>query len=400
MRVLTVILSIILQILIIITSFTNESTSQTGTIRIGVSLPLTGPLSINGNSLVQGYYWWVDIVNQREGLLGRKVELIVYDDHGVTEDSVNRYQKLVSQDRVDFVFSPFSYSLIYSVNPLLKDNKLPLIATNVLPESFIESTPNVLPMLSPLDNMFEGAIEIASQNQLKTIGIIVDEAPIYNALLAGTIKIAKAKGMEVLISKNIPIGLVDFSGFINEVRDKKIDLVISYMQFPGLVQLIKQMSEFRINPRMFVGTNAWMPDLYNILSKLGEYRCGIDQWEPGERLNYPKIKEFKETILNKWHRLPDWYTAAGAASGLLLEQAIRETKSFDRQKILQALKQMDTTTLFGKYNLNKEGLQIGHRPLIIQWQKGRMEIIWPEEFSTSKALVCKRHCPGWPDCCF
>lgn len=396
---LTKIFSIILQILII-TLFANDCSSETGPIRIGVSLPLTGPLSINGNSLVRGYYWWVDIINQKGGLLGRKVELIVYDDHGITENSVNQYRKLVSQDKVEFVFSPFSYGSIYSVNPFLKDNKLPLIATNVMPESFIKSAPNVLPMVSPLDNMFDGGIEVAFQNQLKTIGIIVDEAPIYNALSAGIIKIAEAKGMGVLISKNIPIGLADFSEFINEVGNKKIDLVISYLKFPSLVQLIKQMSDFRINPRMFVSTNVWMPDFYNILSKLGEYRCGIDQWEPDERLKYPDIKEFKETILNKWHSLPDWHTAVGAASGLLLEQAIREKKSFDREKLLQTLKQMNTTTLFGKYKLNKEGLQIGHRPLLIQWQKGRKEIIWPKVFSTSEALVCKRRCPGWPDCCF
>lgn len=393
-------LSAILLAIILIVLFIKESVSEPYIVKIGVSLPLTGALAPEGNSFRKGYEWWVEKVNHEGGLLGRKVELIVYDNHGSPDNSIQQYTKLISQDRVEFLLSPVSYRIINSIIDPLKYNKFPLITSDVIPQTLIEKTPYILPMLGLSENIFEGIIDIASQNKLNTIAIIAEDTPTISSLFTGTLKIAKDKGMEIVISRNIPPRVADFSGFIYEVKNYKIDLVLAHINLPNVIQLIKQMGDLRIHPRMFASTIAWQPNFYTALSKLGEYRFGISQWEPDERLHYPQINYFKETFLAKWNLYPDWYSAAGAGSGLLIEQAIKDIKSFDREKIFRVLKEMDTTTFFGRYKLSKEGLQIGHRPLLIQWQKGRKEIIWPKEFSTSKALICKKSCPGWPDCCF
>ena len=50
------------------------------TVKIGFSMPLTGPLASNGKAILTAYQMWQEDVNAKGGLLGRRVELVHYDD--------------------------------------------------------------------------------------------------------------------------------------------------------------------------------------------------------------------------------------------------------------------------------------------------------------------------------
>jgi len=74
---------------------------------IGISLSLTGDASGDGQSLRQGYELWQDYINAKGGLLGRKVQLKIYDDATRPEQATVNYKKLITVDKADFLFGPF-----------------------------------------------------------------------------------------------------------------------------------------------------------------------------------------------------------------------------------------------------------------------------------------------------
>src|SRR5258708_3094098 len=87
---------------------TSSSSGSTKPLVIGVSLSLDGDFSGDGKALQQGYQLWADDVNARGGLLGRKVQFKFVNDASTTQQVVTNYQDLITRDKVDLTFGPFS----------------------------------------------------------------------------------------------------------------------------------------------------------------------------------------------------------------------------------------------------------------------------------------------------
>src|SRR5258708_5768557 len=85
-----------------------STSTNTAPIKIGFTVSLTGDFSADGKAIQQGYQLWADTINAHGGLLGRKVELDMLDDASSAEQVTTDYQKLISVDKVDLTFGPFS----------------------------------------------------------------------------------------------------------------------------------------------------------------------------------------------------------------------------------------------------------------------------------------------------
>ena len=75
-------------------------------IRIGASLSQTGAFAALGQDQLRGYQLCVKQVNDKGGVLGRKLELVLYDDGSDSATAVRLYEKLITQDKVDLVLGP------------------------------------------------------------------------------------------------------------------------------------------------------------------------------------------------------------------------------------------------------------------------------------------------------
>ena len=75
---------------------------------IGISLSFSGDFSDPGHAAELGYKLWADTVNKHGGILGRKVQLKIVDDASSPNQVVTNYQTLITRDKVDLVFGPFS----------------------------------------------------------------------------------------------------------------------------------------------------------------------------------------------------------------------------------------------------------------------------------------------------
>ena len=88
-------------------------------IKIGMSMPQTGGLAGGGKPSLLGIEIWRDDVNAKGGLLGRKVELVVYDDKSSASETPALYAKLIDVDKVDLLFAPYATVPTAPILPLV-----------------------------------------------------------------------------------------------------------------------------------------------------------------------------------------------------------------------------------------------------------------------------------------
>ena len=141
----------------------------------------------------------------------------------------------------------------------------------------------------------------------------------------------------------------------------------------------------------------WYPKAYfaTVGPVLQKYKAtlGVDAdltfvntlWEP--RAKFPKSRTFLASF-RAVHGIdePAYQAAIAYAAGQILEAAVDLAKSLERPKIRQALSELETYTIIGRYKVDSTGIQVKHFPLTMQWQKNKKEIVWPEEMQTVKPV--------------
>jgi branched-chain amino acid transport system substrate-binding protein len=103
------------------------ASAQQPPIKIGMSMAQTGGLAGGGKASLLGTEIWRDDINARGGLLGRKVELVVYDDKSSASETPAIYSKLLDVDKVDLLFSPYATVPTAPIMPLVKQRGMVLI---------------------------------------------------------------------------------------------------------------------------------------------------------------------------------------------------------------------------------------------------------------------------------
>src|SRR6187402_1080801 len=106
---------------------TTAALAQQPPIKIGMSMPQTGGLAGGGKASLLGIEIWRDDVNAKGGLLGRKVELVVYDDKSSASETPAIYSKLVDVDKVDLLFAPYATVPTAPIMPFVKQRGLLLM---------------------------------------------------------------------------------------------------------------------------------------------------------------------------------------------------------------------------------------------------------------------------------
>ena len=97
-------------------------------IRIGASLSQTGAGAALGQDQLRGYQLCVKHLNEKGGVLGRKLELVVYDDGSEPATAVRLYEQLITQDKVDLVLGPITSLITDAVAGLTGKHRLPMVA--------------------------------------------------------------------------------------------------------------------------------------------------------------------------------------------------------------------------------------------------------------------------------
>ncbi|HEV8227179.1 MAG TPA: amino acid ABC transporter substrate-binding protein, partial [Methylomirabilota bacterium] len=201
-------------------------------IKIGASLSLTGTYAKPGTYQKEGYEVCADELNAKGGLLGRKVEFVMYDDQSSTQTAQRLYEKLITEDKVDAVMGPYSSSITESVAGISEKYKKvlvsPLAATTSI---FRQGRKYIFMVISPAEVYLEGLVDLASKRGLKTIAVVNEDTLFAKTAAIGTVDLAKKRGMQVVLHEAYPKGHTDFSAILTKLRALNPDVIAASTYF-------------------------------------------------------------------------------------------------------------------------------------------------------------------------
>jgi branched-chain amino acid transport system substrate-binding protein len=367
-------------------TFISNSASAQAPVKIGASLSLTGSYAALGQNQQRGYQLCAKHVNEKGGVLGRKVEFVLYDDQSQGATGVRLYERLITQDKVDAIMGPYSSAITEAVANVNEKYKMPMVAPMASTTSIFRKGRKFIFMVQSAAEVYlEGLIEMAAKRGLKTVAIINEDTLFPKATVNGTIDLAKKKGLQVVFVEGYPKGNTDFSAILTKVRTANPDVFGAATYFDDAVAITRQMKELNVNPKMYgVTVGGDLPTFYQLLGTNAEFVYGATQWEP--ELPYPGAKEFVESYTKEFPGRDLSYHSAGAYAGCqILVDAIRRARSLDGEKIRAEIIKMDLTTVYGGFKVDDGGFQVSHKMVMFQWQEGKKVIVWPDELAAGKA---------------
>ncbi len=361
-------------------------------IKMGASMSLTGGLSRSGVEQDHGYKMWLEDVNARGGMLGRPVELMVYDDKSDPATGAKLYEKLITVDKVDLVIGPYSSPVTFAASAITEKYQFPLLATGASARNIWErGFRYIFQVATRSEDYMIGAVEIGAKQGAKTMVVVAENTLFTKECADGVREHGKKFGIQTLHYEEYSRGVTDLAPLILKSKQLKPDLFIGCTYLPEAILLTRQMKDLDFGPKLFgFSVGVALPDYSKSLGRDAEAVFGSSQWEPSVR--YAGAREFAEKFKKKYGELPSYHAAQGYIGGLIMERAVNETKSLDKEKTRDFLAKLDTTTLYGRYKVNEKGLQIGKPAFLIQIQDGRKVIVWPDEAAEAKSIY---PFPGW-----
>ena len=380
-------------------------------IKIGFGMALTGGLGANGKAALVAMQIWAEDVNKKGGLLGRKVELVYYDDQTKSATVPGIYSKLLDVDKVDFVVSGYGTNLIAPAIPILMGRGMVFMALFGLAanEKFkYDCYFQIMPAgPDPRRDWSRGFFEIAMQQtpKPKTIALIGADAEFARNAVSGARDNAKRLGLKIVYDETYPPGTPDFTPVARAIKARNPDIVYVGSYPPGSVGFTRAAHEVGLVPKLFGGGMVGLQ--YAVfLSKLGSKLNGIvnyDFWVPEPTLKFPRIEAFlkkyqaqakKVGVDPLGHYLPPWAYAYVEVLG----QAIAATKSTDQKKVCEYIRDNTHDTVVGKVKFGPNGEWATTRTLQVQFQgikgsgvdqfrkPGKRVVLYPKAWKSGKVI--------------
>src|SRR3989449_8064111 len=215
-------------------------------IKIGASLSLTGTYAKPGTYQKEGYDVCAEEVNGKGGLLGRKIEFVLYDDQSNPATGVKLYEKLITEDKVDAVVGPYSSPITEAVANVTEKYKKVMVTPLAATTSIFKRPPDkkrhyIFMVISPAEVYLEGLIDMAAKRGLKTVAIVNEDTLFSKAAASGAADLAKKKGMQVVFQEGYAKGNQDFSALLTKIRAANPDVLAASTYFDDAVAITRQM---------------------------------------------------------------------------------------------------------------------------------------------------------------
>ena len=135
-------------------------------------------------------------------------------------------------------------------------------------------------------------------------------------------------------------------------------------------------------PWMFLAQGVAEPRFLALVGRDAEHALGLSSYET--RLPTRGNSEFVEAWRKRWQSEPSAVAATAYSALLVLEAGVRMAQGTDTEKLRAALSALELEIPIGRYRVDANGMQVGVKPAVVQIQRGRREIVWPEALATAK----------------
>src|SRR6266513_6220557 len=258
------------------------------TIVLGAPLGLTGSLTKESALTKQGYDLWLDWINKQGGIdvAGTKhhVTIKYYDDTSSANQSAVLMQKLITEDKANFLLGPYGSAATATDAAIAEQNEIPMVEANGAAQSiFNQGYKYTFGVLSPANKYLQGVIDMAATLSPKpaTIAMLSADDNFSLEVAEGVNTYAATKGLNVVLYKKYKNGATNLSAEVQAAKASNADIVLNSGHLQEAIAINKAAKEQKVNAKIFaysVGPST--PDFITALGKDADYVYGGSQWTP------------------------------------------------------------------------------------------------------------------------
>jgi branched-chain amino acid transport system substrate-binding protein len=353
-------------------------------IRLGVITSLSGNFATFGKMEEAGYRVAAAEINQKGGVLGRQIELVIEDDASNQNAGLAAAEKLAGQN-VPLILGAFASSITKPLAGYLSRIKVPLVNTNSADTSITKpGSPYVFRVGQTTDAYADASFDlIKSFKDLKTVAVLVSNDALGKSTAASVRAKCKELGYQIVGDQAYDRGLTDFRPTLNGFKSANPDVVALSSYEEDAATLLRQAKEVSLSPKMFIAVGATgyaLPQFITGAADAAEYVFSAAPWRPEAK--FPGAQDLYQRLVKMLDAEPSHHAAKSYGGLIAVGDAIKKAGSTDRDAIRKALHEVKLMTAFGPVSFeNKNGFQ-NQNPapsLIIQVQKGKFVVVWPKE---------------------
>ncbi|HET9534749.1 MAG TPA: amino acid ABC transporter substrate-binding protein [Mesorhizobium sp.] len=359
-------------------------------IRIGAPLPLTGPLSPEGTKQKQGYDLWAEVANSKGGVKAGgksyKVEIVYVDYASNTPRAVQTAERLITEDKVNFLFSPFGSGATKAASGVSEKYGIPTVAATASSEQVYDQGYKYLfGTFTPNDTLTEplSAIVTKRDPNIKRVAILARNDLFPLAIGIEMEKSAKKRNLEVVMFEKYAIGTMDHASAITQMRAAKPDWIFATGYINDLILIRKQMSDLGVTaPIVTMIAGPAYKEFIDATGPLAENVSSAAWWHPAVRYDgkgvFGSTENFNKVWEQKYKDAPDYAQASAAAAGEIFQLAIEKANSIDPKQVRDALAALDGTTFYGRIKFGATGQITSLDPPVFQIQGGKPVVLFPD----------------------
>jgi branched-chain amino acid transport system substrate-binding protein len=365
-------------------------------IKIGV---IAEAQAIAGASIPQAAQMAADEINAKGGVDGRQIQIVTYDNHSSSADSVRAFQRAVNEDKVSAVIASYISEVVLALEPWASRLKTPMItpgaASNEITRAVHENYDKnkytfhgYLTSAALALSVCDAAKELlVDGKKMKSAVIMSEDAAWTKPLDIGYEECLPKIGLKVLDHIRFSPDTTDFTPIFNKIEAAKPDVIITGISHVGVQPTVQWKNQQVPIPMLGISsqaTNSTFGKDTNEASN-GVLYQGVSG--PDVAVTSKSIP-FAEGFKKKFGNYPSYAGYTSYDEVYMIADAIKRAGSTDADKMVDALEKTDwegtigRVQFYGKEDKFTHGLKYGKgliTGLMLQWQDGKQVSVWPKE---------------------
>jgi branched-chain amino acid transport system substrate-binding protein len=377
------------------------SAQDSGPIKIGV---IAEAQAVAGSSIPSAAQIAADEINARGGVDGRKIEIVGYDNHSSSAESVRAFQRAVNEDHVNAVIASYISEVVLALEPWAARLKTVMITPGAASDVI---TANIAKDYEHNKYTFHGYLTSGALSRLvcdaakdmlvdglkmKTAVIMSEDAAWTTPLDAGYAECLPKIGLNVLDHIRFSPDTTDFTPIFNKIEGEKPDVIITGISHVGTQPTVQWKSQQVPIPMFGIASQATNSTFWKDTNGAtdGVLYQGVSG--PGVPVS-PKTLPFVEAFQKKFGNAPSYAGYTAYDDVYIIADAIHRAGSTDSDKLIAAMEKTDYVGTIGRVEFlpqgdpHVHGLKTGAgfiTGLFLQWQNGVQVNLWPADLAKGK----------------
>ena len=367
-------------------------------IKVGGTLGLTGVFSGPSAGYLATYEYWAEQVNAGSGLLGRPVELIIYDDESTAATAQTLYQRLINEDDVDLLLAPYTTAVSSAIVPIAEQNQMVVWNGGFINEAIFRRSDWVVTSYTRMERdttrpVFELIDRLPEGERPTRVGIVTEQNPFALAVRdgfegeGGARAYARERGMEIVLDEEYAPTTTDFASLIERARSADVEVFFA-LSLPNPASLIAQAAfDASFRPDVYCSCASEVTSLPN-WGDLGPAANGImavtAAWPTD---GFEGLEELAAHLAEAegYDQIPN-YAVVGMSAVQVMQQAVEETGSLDQTTLRDYVAGKTFSTVEGPITFTDDRIP-EFSVLLLQWQDDENVAVWPDERATGEAII-------------